>query len=164
MSLVTSIKGLVLLGCCLGQAVAAPLYITLSGTLIVTPPECTVNGSSITDIPFGEVHETLIDGVNYKRTQITYGLSCTNVYSNALKMTLSWNNVTIGGGGAVQTNRTNFGLAIYQNSNRLNNNAVINFTNGSTPALYAVPVKPAGTVLTDGGSFTGTLNMLVEYQ
>lgn len=164
MSLVTSLKGLVLLGCCLGPAVAAPLYISLSGTLIVTPPECTVNGNSITDIPFGEVHETLIDGVNYKRTQITYGLSCTNVYSNALKMTLSWNNVTLGGGSAVQTNRTNFGLAIYQNTTRLNNNAVINFTNGTPPVLYAVPVKPTGTVLTDGGNFTGTLTMQVEYR
>lgn len=164
MSLVTSIKGLVLLGCCLGSAVAAPLYITLSGTLIVTPPECTVNGNSITDIPFGEVHETLIDGVNYKKTQITYGLTCTNVYSNALKMTLSWNNVVIGGGNAVKTNRTNFGLAIYQNSTRLNNNAVINFTNGTPPVLYAVPVKPTGTVLTDGGNFTGTLTMQVEYR
>ncbi|WP_447870179.1 fimbrial protein [Serratia fonticola] len=164
MSLVTSIKGLVLLGCCLGQAVAAPLYITLSGTLIVTPPECTVNSGSTTDINFGEVHETLIDNVSYKRTAINYGLTCTNVYSNALRMTLSWSNVVIGGMNAVKTNRTNFGLAIFQNTTRLNNNAVINFTNGSTPALYAVPVKPAGTVLTDGGSFTGTLNMLVEYQ
>ncbi|CAI1221764.1 TPA: fimbrial protein [Serratia fonticola] len=164
MSLVTSIKGLVLLGCCLGQAVAAPLYITLGGTLIVTPPECTVNGNSITDIPFGEVHETLIDGVNYKRTPIAYGLSCTNVYSNALKMKLSWNNVTLGGGSAVQTNRANFGLAIYQNTTRLNNNTVINFTNGTPPVLYAVPVKPTGTILTDGGSFTGTLTMQVEYQ
>ncbi|HHQ6539702.1 TPA: fimbrial protein [Serratia fonticola] len=164
MSLVTSLKGLVLLGCCLGPAVAAPLTITLSGTLIVTPPECTVNGNSITDIPFGEVHETLIDGVNYKKTQITYGLTCTNVYSNALKMTLSWNNVVLGGGNAVKTNRTNFGLAIYQNSTRLNNNAVINFTNGTPPVLYAVPVKPTGTVLTDGGNFIGTLTMQVEYQ
>lgn len=164
MPLITSIKGLLLLGCCLVPAVAAPLYITLSGTLIVTPPECTVNGGSTTDIVFGEVHETLIDGVNYKRTAINYGLTCTNVYSNALKMTLSWSNVVIGGVNAVRTNRTNFGLAIYQNSTRLNNNTVINFTNGTTPALYAVPVKPRGTVLTDGGNFTGTLTMLVEYQ
>jgi len=164
MSLVTSVTGLMLLGCCLGSAVAAPLTITMSGTLIVTPPECTVNGGSTTDIDFGEVHETLIDGSNYKRTAINYGLTCTNVYSNALKMTLSWTNVVIGGVNAVRTNRTDFGLAIYQNNTRLNNNAVINFTHGTTPELYAVPVKPAGTVLTDGGSFTGTLNMLVEYQ
>lgn len=165
MSLITSIKGLVLLGCCLGSAVAAPLTINLSGTLIVTPPECMVNGGSTTDINFGEVHETLIDNTSYKRTAINYGLTCTNLYSNALKMTLSWSNVVIGGVNTVRTNRTNFGLAIYQNNTRLNNNTVINFTNGgTTPALYAVPVKPAGTVLTDGGSFTGTLNMLVEYQ
>ncbi len=164
MSIVTSIKGLVLFFCCMGSVVAAPLYITMSGTLIVTPPECKVNGGSTTDVVFGEVHETLIDNTSYKRTLINYGLSCTNVYSNALKMTLSWSNVVIGGGNAVKTNRTNFGLAIYQNTTRLNNNAVINFTNGTPPALYAVPVKPTGTVLTDGGSFTGTLTMQVEYQ
>lgn len=164
MSLVTSINGLVLLGCCVGQAVAAPLYITLSGSLIVTPPECQVNGGSNTDINFGEVHETLIDGVSYKRTAINYSLTCTNVYNNALKMTLSWDNVLIGGIHAVKTNRSNFGLAVFQNTTRINNNTVINFTDGYAPALYAVPVKPDGIVLTDGGSFIGTLNMLVEYQ
>jgi len=164
MSLITSIKGLVLLGCCLGSAVAAPLTVTMSGTLIVTPPECRVNGSSFTEISFGEVQETLIDGSSYKRTAINYGLTCTNLYSNALKMTLSWSNVVIGGVNAVKTNRTNFGLAIYQNNTRLNNNAVLNFTNGTSPALYAVPVKPAGTTLSDGGEFVGILNMLVEYR
>ncbi|MFV8984689.1 fimbrial protein [Serratia fonticola] len=164
MSLVTSIKGLLLLSCCLGPALASPLYVTFSGKLIVTPPECKVNGGSTTDVVFGEVHETMIDGTSYKRIPINYGLSCTNVYSNALKMTLSWSSIVINGANVVKTNRNNFGLAIYQNSTRLNNNAVINFTNGTPPALYAVPVKPAGTVLTDGGDFYGTLTMQVEYQ
>ncbi|WP_265503630.1 fimbrial protein [Providencia heimbachae] len=139
--------------------------VNFNGTLVVTPPECTVNGSSAADVQFGDVHETLIDNSSYKRTSIVYALNCTQVYSNALKMTLTWNAITLNGQNVVRTNRNNLGIAIYQDNARLNNGAVLNFTYGGTmPALYAVPVKPVGTVLTDGGEFNGVLTMVVDYR
>lgn len=143
----------------------AAFTVNFDGTLVVVPPECTVNGGSTTDVQFGDVHETLIDNSSYKRTPITYALNCTQVYSNALKMTLTWNEITLNGKSVIQTNRADLGIAIYQDTTGLNNGAVLNFTYGGTmPALYAVPVKPAGTTLTDGGPFNGVLTMVVDYR
>lgn len=140
------------------------LTVNFDGTLVATPPECTIDGGTTTDVNFGDVHETLIDSSSYKRTPINYTLNCT-AYSNSLKMTLGWSAITINGQNVIETNRTNLGIAIYQDTTRLSNNSVVNFTYGGTmPALYAVPVKPTGTVLTDGGSFYGTLTLVVEYR
>ncbi|CAK7012392.1 MULTISPECIES: fimbrial protein [Providencia] len=144
---------------------SAAFTVNFNGTLVVTPPECTVNGGSTTDVQFGDVHETLINNSSYKRTPIMYALNCTQVYNNALKMTLTWNAITLNGQNVVRTNRSNLGIAIYQDNTRLNNGTSLNFTyGGSMPALYAVPVKPTGTVLTDGGEFNGVLTMVVDYR
>ncbi|WP_368877610.1 fimbrial protein [Providencia vermicola] len=141
------------------------LTVNFDGTLVVTPPECTINGGSTTDVDFGNIHETLIDNSSYKRTKIEYELNCINIYSNAVKMTLGWNAITINGQNVIKTNLTNLGIAIYQDNTRLNNGAVLNFTyKGTMPSLYAIPVKPIGSVLTDGGNFSGILTMLVDYR
>ncbi|MEB7886679.1 fimbrial protein [Serratia fonticola] len=142
------------------QADTANLNLTLT---IITPPECTLNGSSTMNVSFGDVQQGLIDG-SYKRTPINYGLVCTSLASNALKMTLSWTNVTLGGGAAIQTNRSNLGIAVYRDSTRLSNNASLSFTHGSPPALYAVPVKPSGVMLKAGGSFSGVMTLTLDYQ
>lgn len=141
------------------------LDVYFSGTLVVTPPECTVNGGTTVDVDFEGIHETLIDGNNYKRLPINYTLNCINAYSNALKMTVSWDPITLNGQNVIRTNRTNLGIGIYQGNTRLSNGSVVNFNYGSgQPSLFAVPVKPAGTVLTDGGSFNGTLTFVVDYR
>ncbi|HHN8583362.1 TPA: fimbrial protein [Providencia rettgeri] len=149
----------------LSNSVSAAFSVNFNGTLVVTPPECTVNGAATADVLFGDVHETLIDNSSYKRTKIDYVLNCTR-YSNALKMTLTWQNpITINNQSAVRTDRKNLGLAIYQDNNRLNSGAELDFTYGGTmPTLYAVPVKPIGSVLTDGGPFNGLLTMVVDYR
>lgn len=139
--------------------------VNFNGTLVVTSPECTVNGGSTTDVQFGDVHETLIDNSTYKRTQILYALNCTKVYSDALTMTLTWDAITLNGQNVIRTNRSNLGIAIYQDNRRLTNGTPLNFTyGGAMPALYAVPVKPTGTVLTDGGAFNGVLTMVIDYR
>ncbi|MEM7862908.1 fimbrial protein [Morganella morganii] len=140
------------------------LTVNFDGTLVVTPPECTINGGAAVNVNFGDVHESLIDSYNYKRLPIDYTLNCINVYSNALKMTVSWSPDTINRQNVISTNRTNLGIAIYKNTTRLSNGDIINFTNGNQPELYAVPVKPAGMTLTDGGLFYGTLTFIVDYQ
>ncbi|MFV9068884.1 fimbrial protein [Serratia fonticola] len=144
----------------LAQADTANLNLTLT---IITPPQCTIRGGTAMNVSFDDVQQGLIDG-NYKKTLIDYGLVCTSVANPSLKMTLGWTNVTLGGGAAIQTNRSNLGIAIYRDSTRLSNNASLNFTNGSPPVLYAVPVKPSGVMLTDGGSFSGTMTLTLDYQ
>ncbi|WP_272572770.1 fimbrial protein [Providencia sp. PROV258] len=151
--------------CLLSPALSRALDVYFTGTLVVTPPECTVNSGTVVDVNFGDIHETLIDNSSYKRTRIDYTLNCMNVYSNALKMTVSWDPITLNGQNVIRTGRTNLGIAVYQDSTRLNNGDVVNFTYGSSqPALYVVPVKPSGTVLTDGGNFNGTLTFVVDYR
>lgn len=139
--------------------------IYLRGELMVTPPECAFDSANTEDVYFGDVHETLIDNSTFKRTPIHYTLNCTNVYSNALKMTLTWEGITLNGKNVIKTNRENLGIALFQDAMQLSSGSVINFTYGGTqPALFAMPVKPAGSVLTDGGGFYGTLTMVVDYR
>jgi type 1 fimbria pilin len=129
------------------------------------PPQCTFNsGDNTTMVSFGEVQQGLIDGVSYKRMPINTGLSCNNLEKNALSMVLSWSALTLNGVSAIQTNRTNLGIAIYRDATRLSNNSTINFSYGDSPSLYAVPVKPNGTMLTDAGPFTGTMILTLNYQ
>ncbi|MBQ0268131.1 fimbrial protein [Providencia huaxiensis] len=139
------------------------LNVSFTGVLAVSPPECTINGATTTDINFGDIHETLIDG-SYKKMLIDYELNCTKIYNNALKMTLNWNSITINGKDTVRTNRDNLGIAIYHNNTLITNGSIINFQyNSDNPLLYAVPVKPNGMTLQDGGNFTGTITMLIDY-
>lgn len=132
---------------------------------IITPPECTIagGGTSMT-VGFGQVQQGLIDGVNYQRMPINYQLNCTSLASNALKLTLSWPSITLNGQSAVQTSQANLGIAIYRDSTRLGNGASLSFPYGNAPALYAVPVKPTGMMLTNAGGFTGAMTMTLDYQ
>ena len=144
------------------RADTANLNLTLTITM---PPQCTFGGgSSIQIVRFEEVQQGLIDGVSYKRTPIDTGLSCSALEKNALNMSLSWDPVTFNGVSAISTNRTNLGIAIYRDSTRLSNGASINFTYGNSPNLYAVPIKPSGVMLSDAGSFTGTMTVTLNYQ
>lgn len=142
------------------QADTADLTLRLT---VIAPPACTLNGSSAMSVSFGDVQQGLIDG-SYKRLPLDYGLACTSLANNALKMTLNWTSVTLGGGAAIQTNRSNLGIAVYQDNTRLSDNTSLSFTYGSPPALHVVPVKPAGVMLTDGGSFSGVMTLTLDYQ
>lgn len=126
-------------------------------------PECTLGGATTTSVDFGDVHQAQIDGV-YKRSRINYNLICNGLYKNGLKMTLKWTNRQINGESSVITELPNLGIAIYRDGNRLSNGDSLNFTYGSPPELYAVPVKPTGVNLTSGGDFTGNVTMVLDYQ
>lgn len=145
------------------RADTANLNLTLTITM---PPQCTFNsGLSTQSVDFNEVQQGLIDGVSYQRKLINTGLSCQALESNALNMTVSWSNgITINGASAVRTNRSNLGIAIYRDNTRLSNGASMDFVLGNPPNLYAVPVKPNGTMLTDAGAFNGVMAITLNYQ
>jgi type 1 fimbria pilin len=150
------------LGITLPPALADTANLNLKLT-IITPPVCTLKGNNVMSVDFGDVEQGLIDGV-YKKKLIDYGLTCSSVASNALKMTLSWEEVSPDGKSAIKSGLSNLGVAIYRDGTRLGNNASLNFTNGSPPTLYAVPVKPSGMTLTNGGSFSGWMTLTLAYQ
>lgn len=155
------IAGLILLS--ISSAFA--LNINFNGTLVVVPPECTINGGTTADVQFGNVLESMIDNSSYKRLPIVYQLNCTKVYNNALQMTLKWNSLILNGQDVVNTFISNFGIGIYQDATPLTNGTTLDFVYGGTmPSLYAVPVKLEGTTLTDGGNFNATLTMIIDYR
>lgn len=150
----------------------AEFTINFNGTLVASEvieppplPDCTIDGSSIVEVDFGDVYESLIDNESYKRTAIPYILKCNGVYKNELKMTLTWNSSTINGRDVVRTNLTNLGIAISLNNIPLYSGIQIPIRNdGPRPPLFAVPVKPAGINLTDSGGFVGIITMVIDYE
>lgn len=144
------------------QADTANLNLTLTITM---PPQCTFSdGNVFRLVNFDEVQQGLIDGVSYKRMLINTGLTCSGLEKNALNMGVSWDTVTLNGVSAVRTNRTNLGIAVYHNTTRLSSGNTLNFDYGASPSLYAVPIKPVGTMLTDAGTFTGQMTVTLNYQ
>jgi hypothetical protein len=70
--------------------------ITINGTLI-DGPQCVIDGNNTVDVKFGDDLITrLVDGVNYKK-EIQYGLTCTGLNSNALKLTIRGSLASFGG-------------------------------------------------------------------
>lgn len=148
------------------QAGTASMQVNFAGSLVVSPPDCSLDGGVSSNTALGEVHQAAIDGVNYKRTQIEYGLTCQGE-STSLTLTLSGMSATFNGQPAVPTGRTDLGFVIYQGAASrvaLKDGVRLNFTNGQAPALYAVPTKPAGKQLTGDGDFQGTLTLQIGYQ
>lgn len=83
-----------------GQAKAAEgdtTTITVNGTLI-DGPQCVIDSNNTVDVKFGDDLITrLVDGVNYKK-EIQYGLTCTGLNSNALKLTIRGSLASFGSG------------------------------------------------------------------
>ncbi|MFV8984690.1 fimbrial protein [Serratia fonticola] len=147
------------------QSVAAPLVTTLSGTLVVTPPECILNSSKQEAVHFGDILLTRIDGSNYKRT-VPLTLSCSNLVKNGLKMTLEGSATSFNSSGALRTSNGKLGVAFYVNDVRqaINQPLAINYT--SLPTLAVAPVKDTAASYkdTDGGYFIALATLKVDYQ
>lgn len=164
-----ALSGVILFGALISlsfsyKAIAANLSTNIQIRVTVYgEPECTLGGATTTSVDFGDIHQAKIDGT-YGRSPINYNLVCNGLYKNTLKMTLKWTDRQINGASSVTTNLPDLGIAIYRDGTRLSNGATLNFNYGSSPSLYAVPVKPTGVNLTSGGDFTGNLTMVLDYQ
>lgn len=156
-------------GVLMAQADTANLNLTLT---IVEPPQCVLgSGESSYSHDFGQVEQGLIDNVGYKRQTLDYVLRCNSGHAvnggTAFKLIYQWNEVVINGQSAIRTNRSNFGIAVFYNGTRLSNNGSVNFqwTPAATyPKVDVMPVKPTGMMLTDAGTFNGSMTMTIDYQ
>jgi len=147
------------------QAMADPLQTVLSGTLVVTPPECILNNNQQQLINFGDILLTRIDGSNYKRA-VPLSLSCTNLAKNGLRMTLQGDVTTFSSSGALKTSNGKLGIAFYVNNTRQAINQPLNINYTTLPTLEVAPVKntAASYLDTDGGYFSALATLKVDYQ
>ncbi|HEJ0329746.1 fimbrial protein [Serratia marcescens] len=128
---------------------------------VVAPPPCVINGDRTIDVDFGNVNTTDVDGQNHLTT-VDYTLECESGSSNAMKMAIM-GSPTAFDGSALQTNITDFGIALKANGMPLTINNWLNFTYPDKPVLQAVPVKRNGVTL-KGGEFSAGATMMVNYQ
>lgn len=141
-----------------GQAATAP--ITISGT-ITSKPQCVVNNNQTIRVEFGDdLVTTEVNGSKYLRT-IDYALKCDGNSKNAMKMRVVGVAAAFDGS-AVQSNKTNLGIALRANGAPLTIGNWLNFTYPDKPILQAVPVKGGG-VLT-AGTFSAGATLMVDYQ
>lgn len=159
------LSGLALLMLWGNSAMAAPLAATLSGTLVVTPPECILNNNQQQVVHFGDILLTRIDGSNYKRP-VPLSLTCTNLAKNGLKMTLQGEATTFTSSGALKTSNGKLGVAFYVNNTRQAINQALNISYTTLPTLEVAPVKDTAASYrdTDGGYFSALATLKVDYQ
>lgn len=151
-----------------GQASAAEgdtTTITINGTLL-DGPQCVIDDNDTVDVKFGDDLITrLVDGVNYKK-EIQYGLICSGLTSNALKLTIRGTLASFGTG-LLLTNKGDLGIWLYSGSagtTVMTPGSYVNFNGADNkPRLWAVPVAQNNTTLT-AGPFYGTGTMVIDYQ
>lgn len=151
--------------CVISSPFAMGLGANIYGNLIVTPPECILNNNNQAAIHFGDILLTRIDGNNYLQT-LPLSLSCTGLAKNNLTLTLVGDPAWSDSNGALTTSNDKLGVIFYVDNKQqpINQPVDINYT--SLPSLKAAPIKnmTAGFNDTDGGSFTASATLKVNYR
>ncbi|HFF9834306.1 fimbrial protein [Serratia marcescens] len=133
--------------------------------LLVVPPPCTINDNGVVDVNFGaRLGVNKVDGVNY-RQGVNYQITCENGANPSMSLTLSLSGtVTAFDKEALQTNKENLGIRIYQNDRPFTPGSKLVIGQASSrPRLEAVPVKKTGAALTEG-AFEAWATLRAEYQ
>ena len=129
--------------------------------VVVLAPPCVINSNNTIEVNFGnDVLTTRVDG-NYKKMLVKYSLLCGSA-SDAVKLLIDGNGADFAMQ-VLRTNKTDVGIEILNNSQRLPINSWLNFTYPNLPKLEAVIVKRPGSTLT-GGPFSASATLKVEYQ
>ncbi|CAI1920164.1 fimbrial protein [Serratia proteamaculans] len=127
------------------------------------PPACTINNGGQIDVDFGaRVGVNKVDGQNYIQT-VNYRISCEPGVSGVTLGLKVIGSATGFDGAAVQTNLTDLGIRLLQNSQAFTLNKRMNIDAANPPILQAVPVKKPGAEL-KAGSFVVTATLLADYQ
>lgn len=140
--------------------------LTIKGNLIIAPPaECILNSGSQQTVNFGDVLLPRLDGVNYKQV-VPLRLSCTNLPSNTLKMSIIGDPTTFNSNGGLKTSNNKLGIVFYVNNEKKTINTPISFSYTNVPKLEAAPLRNVGATYssTDGGKFSATATLKVDYQ
>ncbi|EPK0251105.1 fimbrial protein [Serratia marcescens] len=158
----TSLRNAAVFLICTGMSPVGHAATTVTvGVTVVDKPSCVINGNRTIEVDFGEILTVSVNGSNYMKN-VDYTLECSNIRSNAMQMKIQGNTATFDPS-ALQTNVSDFGVALRTNGQPLNINSWLKFTYPDKPLLQAVPVKLAGKKL-PGGAFTAGATLLVAYQ
>lgn len=145
------------------QAKDGEADMTFRGTLI-EPPPCTINDGNQVDVDFGErVGINKVNGVNYRQT-LNYQIVCENSGDRSWALTLSLSGAQAGfDNEALQSSKENLGIRVYQNDRPFTPGSSLAIDLSSPPRLEAVPVKNAGSTLTEG-AFDAWATLRADYQ
>lgn len=139
---------------------------TFHGTL-VEPPPCVINDDNRIEVDFGDrVGINKVDGVNY-RTPLSYQITCESASSGsagkwALNLSLTGSPAGFDNE-ALVTDKDNLGIRIYRGDVPFTPNSTVAIELGNQPVLEAVPVKNAGSTLTEG-AFEAWATLRADYQ
>lgn len=145
----------------ISHAHAVEQFIRFEGTLI-EPVSCVYNDGGSTEVNFGsDILSRKIDGENYSR-EFKVKFDCAGLVTNDIRMRF------YGGGPdfdtkAVGLTMKDIGVAIYNGSKRIGVSEWNNITAMQTYTYKAVLVKKKDAVI-PGGSFSGYVNILVDYR
>lgn len=143
------------------QAKEGEAEMAFHGTLIEAPV-CSINDGHRVDVNFGDrVGINKIDGVNY-RQKLNYQITCeSNSSGGFLILSLSGNVATFDHD-ALQTNRADLAVRIYQGDKPFTPNSGLQLDLAHPPLLEAVLVKRAGATLSEG-AFEAWATLRAEY-
>lgn len=142
------------------QAMENSSTVTVNVTVVATP--CKINHNDLIEVKFGNDVMTTRVGGDYKKMPIVYSVQCPGGTSNAVRMLIDGNGAAFDGD-VLGTAKTDLGIALLNNGNRMPINTWLNFTYPDWPKLEAVPVKRPGASLT-AGPFSAGATMKVEYR
>lgn len=133
------------------------------GTLI-EPPVCVIENGENIYVSFGDrVRTRKVDGINYLQT-FDFAIDCADTKGNPWELTLSIEGTpTAFDPAALQTNMSDLGIRILQNSQPFTLNQRLPITPQVRFTLQAVPVQKPGATLLEG-PFYASATLRADYQ
>ncbi|HCR2142943.1 TPA: fimbrial protein [Enterobacter kobei] len=164
-SICHAMKGILFFGVSLFSVIAkgeGDVDINFKGTLVVPPP-CIINGDTPIELNFGVVDSSKIDNSAYKKTAISYSLTCTESMSTSLRMQIKGIGTSFDSS-ILKTSQEDMGILLMRGSNRVPLNTWVNIDSNFPPNLVAIPyIRSDKKVLIKAGDFSATAAMQVDY-
>ncbi|MCK1144924.1 fimbrial protein [Providencia vermicola] len=156
---------LLFLGLLISNSYAASYNLTIKGNLKIESPECLLNTNSQKSVSFGDVLLTRLNGANYKQT-IPFELTCHNILKNNLKLKVIGNPTRFNSYGGLSTSNSKIGIVFYIDSIQQPINTLLDFNYNHLPNIEVAPIKDMSANFsdTDGGQFSATAMLQIEYQ
>ena len=150
------------LGCVSSVNAAPEVTVTISGTVLASPP-CVINGDRLISASFGDVQVDDIDG-SYKTITIPYSLDCSRAVRNEVRMQVKGNPAGFLSSLLAVPGNTELGIALKKDGAPFAINTWSNFDASKRPVLQAVLTKRAQNSEIKNGTFSASATLMVDYR